>query len=156
MAENGGDDQKRTSGAIWNRLDQQGESIGDLARAQAATEANLAALAASVESGFNSINNSLSRIVDRDSRPTNWLGVGSLLFVVIGSLITFVALQTDPVRVRAMENATTLDKALERELVNAEYRGATNARLDALEDEIKKVDEYGSRRWIQQAPRKDD
>ena len=142
------DDKKRTSAAVWDRLNQQGDSISELARAQAATEANLAALAQSVQSGFDSINSSITRIVDRDSRPTNWIGVGSLLFVVIGALITFVALQTDPVRSKADQNAEHIDDIFARELADAEKRGEFEARIKALEEELRLVDQYGSRRWI--------
>ena len=147
MEPKGGKESKSGS-AVWDRLNQQSDFISEIARTQAATEANLAALAASVETGFNSINASINRIVDKDSRPTNWIGLGSLLIVVIGALLTFVALQTDPVRIKAMENATELNKALERELNYARERGETSARLEYLEKEQRLIDEWGSRRWI--------
>lgn len=133
---------------MWNRLDQQGESISELARGQAATEANLAALAASVESGFNNINANLARISERENRPINWIGIGSLLFVVIGSLITFVALQVDPVRSESRENDDRIRGILERELVNAETRGRMAAEIESLHEQQRLIDEWGSRRWI--------
>ena len=86
---------QKTNGEVWTRLNQQGDSINELAKAQAATEAHLAALATAVETGFAAINSNINRIVDKENRPTNWIGLGSLIIVVIGALLTFVTLQTD-------------------------------------------------------------
>ena len=147
MADNG-NGTRRTSSDVWDRLDQQSDSISDIARAQSATEANLASLAKSVETGFDHIEASISRLVDQHNQPINWIGIGSLLIVVIGALLTFVALQTDPVRIKAMENDGRIDQAFERELINAETRGQMQARIDQLEKEMRLIDQYGSRRWI--------
>jgi hypothetical protein len=145
---NGDDHSNKSSGAVWDRLNQQSDFISELARSQAATEANLAALAQSVASGFDSINGSLNRIIERENRPTNWIGLGSLLVVVVGGLLTFVALQTDPVRIRATENTEELNAALDREIEYAEERGRMKAQIDYLDKEIRLIDEWGSRRWI--------
>ena len=72
------------SGAVWNRLNQQGDELNALARAIAATEANLGALAKSVETGFNNQNDVLNRLIqssdrqrEKSARPVNyavWVG----------------------------------------------------------------------------------
>lgn len=150
------DEKSKSSGAVWDRLDQHGSFIAELGRAQAATDASVSALAESVKSGFEGINENfarhernLQRYDDQQNRPTNWIGLGSLLIIVIGALLTFVTLQTDPVRITAMQNATELNAALERELAYARERGAIDARLTALEDEVRLIDQWGSRRWIE-------
>ena len=164
------DEQKnKSSGAVWDRLNQQSDLIGELARNQAALEANVAALAESVRSGFDQINANLVR----HNQPTNWFAVISALVVVGGAILTFNALQTDPVRMRAMENAGKVDAVLERELMYAEMHGEVKARLqiltteihelqqferdaafihgqrEALEKKVQEMDLYGSRKWIE-------
>ena len=144
---------RKTSSEVWNRLDQQSNAINDIARAQSATEANLSSLAKSVEAGFNDLNAAINRIVDKDNRPTNWIGLGSLVIVVIGSMLTFVALQTDPVRSKTAENDERIDQALQRELRDAEIRGEMKAQIAYLQSEIRLVDEHGSRRWVRDNPK---
>ena len=144
---------RKTSSEVWNRLDQQSNAINDIARAQSATEANLSSLAKSVEAGFNDLNAAINRIVDKDNRPTNWIGLGSLVFVVIGAMLTFVALQTDPVRIKTAENDEHIDQALQRELRDAEIRGEMKAQIAYLQSEIRLVDEHGSRRWVRDNPK---
>ena len=157
---------------MWDRLDQQSRSIGDLTRSQAATEANLAALAEATRTGFDQINASLNRVLERESRPTNWVGIGSLFAVVVGALIGFVALQTDPVKAKADQNFIELQKQTERDISSAAFHGQVTTmlgvleqysqrhienerelhylrgRVSSLEERVNDVDRYGSRRWV--------
>lgn len=102
--DNSHDERSKNSSQVWDRLNQQSDQLGDLARAQASTEAHLAALAHSVETGFNSINTSLNRYAERDGRPTNWVGIGGLLVVSFGMMVSFVSLHTRPLADRIETN----------------------------------------------------
>lgn len=137
-----------TSSEVWDRLNQQSDNLSELARAQAATEANLSALAKSVQGGFDSINSNIQRIVERTERPTNWIGIGSLLVVSAGALLTIVALQTDPLRSVSSQNNEALKQLIERELENADERGYRRAKDEDLQRQIELIDQYGSRRWV--------
>lgn len=157
----------KSGSQLWDRLNQQGDSISDLARAQAATEANLAALAQAVESGFNNINASLNRYAEREARPTNWIGAGILSAALIGSILTFVSLHTTPIRenlnkqyvsIQGLETHRQRTAALEAEmtLVLQELRrledfraesNYTHGQVEELADRVDDIDNRGSRRW---------
>lgn len=71
---------------IWNRLATQGEQITDIAKAQASTETELAALKSAVDTGFRSLSSELRSISDKVNAPpdapnyTGWLvGILGLL-----------------------------------------------------------------------------
>jgi hypothetical protein len=89
-----------TSSSVWNRLDQHGDQISELARSQATIEANLSSLAESVSAGFADINRAISRFNERDSRPTNWLAVGIGIAGLLGFAVTFVTLIVAPLDAR--------------------------------------------------------
>ncbi|HNP65794.1 MAG TPA: hypothetical protein PKH39_17815 [Woeseiaceae bacterium] len=77
MAEPG--DENKSSSAVWSRLNQHGDEISALARAHAATEASLTALAKSVEAGFAHQADILGQLIEesrnqreKSSRPVNY------------------------------------------------------------------------------------
>lgn len=137
-----------TSGAIWDRVDQQGRSISELTAAQAATQANLDALARTMQAGFDQINDSMRQVAtdlrsqqERSLKPTNWYAIISGFVLVGGALLAFNTLQTDPMRANADTAAAQIEQIMERELQYAEFRGYTRAtaflvgeRLDDLEE----------------------
>lgn len=179
-----GDDKTSTSSAVWDRLDQHGRSISDLVAAQAATQANLDALARTMQSGFEQIKTSINALADdqrlqreRDSKPVNWYAIVSAVILVGGALLAFNALQTDPVRIRAMELSGQMQQIVERDLQYANEHGRVRAEIDMIErrlnviegwqhdamrefgrlDEISNrvadIDTYGSRRWNEGPPK---
>jgi len=97
---NGNDGQDHPSSTVWNRLDQHGDQLSALARAQATTEANLAALANSVDSGFQTVNRALGRLAEKEAQPTNWIAIGIAAITVLGALVTFVTLVVAPIDAR--------------------------------------------------------
>ena len=129
-----GDSQDPTSSSVWNRLDQHGDQIGSLAQSQATTEANLAALAQSVDTGFQTVNRSLNRLAERETRPTNWIGLGLALIALLGGMVTFVSLVVAPVKtdVATLKNSDAIQS---QELAD---RAFTLGRLDADMEWIKK------------------
>jgi hypothetical protein len=126
---------------MWDRLNQQGDFISELARAQSATEANLSALASTVKSGFDQINASLiahsqeqTEIRKENSRPINWVGLGLALIALLGGMVTFVSLVVAPVKtdVATLKNSDAIQS---QELAD---RAFTLGRLDADMEWIKK------------------
>jgi len=118
-----------SSSSIWDRLNQQSDIISEVVRAQATTEANLAALAEAMRSGFDQVNTNLNRVNDRENRPTNWIGLGGLVIVVITTMIAFNSLTTQPVREEAAKNAERIHAAFQRELEHATEYGEYSAKL---------------------------
>ena len=125
-----GSKQRHTNGDIWDRVNQQSDQISELTRVQAATEANLAALANTVETGFTSIQQSLDRINQRDDRPTNWIGIGSLIFATCAGILTFVTLLTGPIIGDVDRNYASIGAIIREMSDRGVYIGESDARLD--------------------------
>ena len=114
---------------IWNRVNQQGDQISELAKAQAATDAQLLQLARMVESGFSSVTDEIRHWRDRDTRPTNWIGIGSLVFSLMVVTSGFVVLITAPI-VDGQSNIRSEVQALQRDAVEAAYQRGVNSATD--------------------------
>lgn len=143
------DNESKSSGAVWDRLDQQSGLIGELARNQAALEANVAALAESVRSGFNNVNSSIAgftkdqraqeqRFVEQQSRPFpiwNLVSAVAATAVLIGGYATIIA---KPIETAAIYNASQIDE-LQR---HRQRTAALEAQMEIVLLELRRLEDF--------------
>lgn len=139
---------------IWNRLAAQNEQITDIARSQAGTDARLVALESAVDHGFKSLSQDLTRIADRVNQPTpppNYLALVMLALGVLAAFGGYSLLITGPIEAQAQRNERIIYN-IQQEHAGVEY---LRGKIDALEQQVRDIDNQGSRRWNHD-PSKDD
>jgi uncharacterized BrkB/YihY/UPF0761 family membrane protein len=123
---------ERTSSDIWNRVNQQSDAISEIARAQAASEANIASLASAVESGFATIQESLNRINEKDQRPVNYIGYLGGFLGLLALFGGYSALIVGPVLSQVSSNTAEIISNREALTERAFMLGAHEESIDWL------------------------
>lgn len=70
---------------LWNALHEHGGQIAEIAKGQAATDAQLHSLQRRVDTGFDQLAHSIESLtahVNKPPQPTNWIGIGSLIVAI--------------------------------------------------------------------------
>ena len=125
--------------------DQVWKAIGDVAKQQASTEARLSALSTAVENGFAQLQSTLQSILHRQNLPFpiwNLVSAVGVLAVILGGYATLI---TQPLYATANRHYVAIEQLQE----DNERIATLEAQVESLEKELRNVDKYGSRRWIE-------
>ena len=132
-------EQKHGTADVWKRLNEQGDSIAQIAAAQAKTDAKLDALADRLDAGISTMTRAVTDLSSSVNRPTNWVGVGGLIAVITSGLISFVVLVNSPTDDKA-DRALTRHTAVRDELEDRAYEiGSHQESRDWVERELDQI-----------------
>ena len=129
--------------------DQVWKAIGDVAKQQASTEARIGALETAVDSGFSQIQNTLQNLVQRQSMPFpiwNLVSAIGVLSIILGGYATLI---TQPLYTAANRHYVAIEDIQHEDSEAAIKVARLEAQVEALERELRNIDQYGSRRWIE-------
>ena len=156
------DEQRTTRDDLWNRLSDHGAIIGEIRSDQAATNARLGALESAVESGFRSLGTelrSMAEAVHQPDDPPNYMALIMAVLAVLSLFGGYAFLITAPMQ-RSIERTELHERELRlrindienqesRDLVETRERiAAAEARAQILKEEVRRIDDFGSRAWI--------
>lgn len=132
---------------VWNELGKQREALAILAEGQTFADRRMDALEKKLDDGLAQINESITRMSQELHRPTNLVGwlsaMGSLCVILAG----FVLLVNEPLQIAIARNHDDIVRTEESADTSSERIARNEGRLEVLEEVVKDIDKYGSRRW---------
>ena len=135
-------DMADTSMELHSR-DQVWKAIGDVAKQQASADARLSSLSTTVENGFTQLQHSVQELIRRQSIPFpiwNMVSAVGVLAVILGGYSTLISQPLYATTARHYQAIEELQK--DRAKI-----AALQAQIEDLEQDLRDVDRYGSRRW---------
>lgn len=118
---------------IYQRLELHGSQITEIAKGQAASDQKIAALEATVASGFQAISSEIKSLRPTTPNYIGWIGAGIALLTLFGG---YTALVTFPMHTLIDRNYQHLELVHEHE---AEIHGL-NEKTEELKDDVDRLE----------------
>lgn len=129
----------------WQRLSRVESDLDSL-------KPQVAGLQTDVQYIRSSIDQLVAHNLASDNRTYPWGALVSLLSVLVVVLGGYATMLTQPIAVRTAVNEASIEQLQSQQGQNQYHHGHLDAEMETLEQQVRDIDVYGSRRWNNKEP----